>query len=315
MLEENTEYLLNIIPNAHNWNRIELVNKGYSSDKKYYIITNDGEQLILRLSDISEYEKKKKEYEIIKKYSTIGFKMSMPINFGTTEDEKFVYMLLTWIEGGDLENVLAKLPVKIQYQLGRKAGTILKSIHNLKVDKNDIPKGTKLEKKLWQLERYINSSHRVPNDEVAIAFLKENINKMWTNPPVYAHGDFHPGNLIYTPEGDIGVIDFNRWEVGEPYEEFYKLESFGIEISIPYCIGQIDAYFEDNIPEEFWQVQAVYVAHSALFSIEWATNFSEEDVNGMIRRWETSYENYDGFSRIIPRWYEEGIKKLDKKEF
>ena len=41
----------------------------------------------------------------------------------------------------------------------------------------------------------------------------------------------------------IGVIDFNRWEVGDPYEEFYKLESFGIEESIPYCVGQIDEYF------------------------------------------------------------------------
>lgn len=37
----------------------------------------------------------------------------------------------------------------------------------------------------------------------------------------------------------IGVIDFNRWEVGDPYEEFYKLESFARELSVPYCIGQI----------------------------------------------------------------------------
>ena len=37
-------------------------------------------------------------------------------------------------------------------------------------------------------------------------------------------------------------------EVGDPYEEFYKLESFGVEVSIPYCIGQIDAYFEDAVP-------------------------------------------------------------------
>lgn len=42
--------------------------------------------------------------------------------------------------------------------------------------------------------------------------------------------------------GEIGVIDFNRWEICDQYEEFYKLESFARELSIPYCIGQMQAY-------------------------------------------------------------------------
>lgn len=27
--------------------------------------------------------------------------------------------------------------------------------------------------------------------------MKENIHKIWKEKPVYQHGDFHPGNLIY----------------------------------------------------------------------------------------------------------------------
>ncbi|MDC7300842.1 hypothetical protein NXH58_03425, partial [Agathobacter ruminis] len=50
-------------------------------------------------------------------------------------------------------------------------------------------------------------------------------------------------------------------EIGDPYEEFYKLESFGVEVSIPYCIGQIDAYFEDAVPIDFGTTDAVCVAH------------------------------------------------------
>ena len=67
---------------------------------------------------------------------------------------------------------------------------------------------------------------RVENDEDAISYVKNNIDLIWRKNPVYQHGDFHPGNLIYMPDGQIGVIDFNRWEVGDPYEEFYKLEIF-----------------------------------------------------------------------------------------
>lgn len=73
--------------------------------------------------------------------------------------------------------------------------------------------------------------------------------------------------------GEIGVIDFNRWEVGDPYEEFYKLESFARELSVPYCIGQIQAYFNDEVPGDFWSILAVYVAHASLFSVKWAEKF------------------------------------------
>ena len=116
------------------------------------------------------------------------------------------------------------------------------------------------------------------------------------------HGDYHPGNLIYTDNGLIGVIDFNRWEVGDPYEEFYKLESFGIENSIPYCIGQIDAYFDDQIPEDFWSTLAVYVAQASLFSIKWAEKFGQEDIDSMVVRCRMHLMTTTIFETYIPKW-------------
>ena len=110
------------------------------------------------------------------------------------------------------------------------------------------------------------------------------------------------------PDGQIGVIDFNRWEVGDPYEEFYKLESFGIEASVPYSIGQIDAYFDDEIPNDFWGALAVYCAQAALFSIKWAEQFGQKDVDGMLERCKRAFENYDNFKSIIPRWYDGDLK-------
>ena len=150
---------------------------------------------------------------------------------------------------------------------------------------------------------------RVENDETAIEFVKNNISLIWKEKPVYQHGDFHPGNLIYMNDGKIGVIDFNRWEVGDPYEEFYKLESFGIEVSVPYSIGQIDAYFDDEIPNDFWSALAVYCAHAALFSIKWAEQFGQKDVDGMVERCHRAMKNYDNFNSIVPKWYGEDLKK------
>jgi Predicted aminoglycoside phosphotransferase len=277
------------------------VNKGWSSDRKFYITTDSGAHLLLRLSDMDRSAEKKKEFAIIEKYSRLGFPMSMPLEAGVCRDG--VYMLLTWVEGTDLEAVLPGLPETEQYRLGREAGKILKKIHSIPLAEEDIPAATKKEKKLLQLSRYEASDLRIPQDETAILYVKENIDRIWQKPPVYLHGDFHPGNLIYTEDSSLGVIDFNRWEVGDPYEEFYKLESFGTEVSIPYCIGQIDAYFDDSVPMDFWRANAVYVAQASLFSIKWAEKFGRRDIDRMVERANRAFYDFDRFRRIIPKWY------------
>ena len=293
------------IPGSEGWRSVEPVNRGWSSDRKYRVETGAGERLLLRLSDAERYEAKRKEYGIIGKYATLGFAMSLPVDFGLCEGGQTAYMLLTWVEGRDLEAVLPGLSEAEQYRLGRAAGDILRRIHGLPLDAEDLPTTTKRARKLAQLDRYETSNVRVPGDGPAIHYVRENIDRIWRQPPVYQHGDFHPGNLIYRADGTLGVIDFNRWEVGDPYEEFYKLESFGREVSVPYCAGQIDAYFGEDVPEDFWETLAVYVAHASLFSIAWAEPFGQADVAAMTRRFRVAMEDYEGFTQVVPRWYED----------
>ena len=292
------------IPGFDTWESVELLSKGWSTDKKYIVKTRMGEKLLLRMAEAECFEQKKKEYDIICKYAALGFEMSKPLGCGLCDNGAHTYMLLTWVDGEDLEEALSKLTEKEQYELGRSAGRILRQIHSIPVAKEDIPAQTKKMKKLAQLERYEQSSVRIENDETAVQYVKDNIDKLWLEQPVYQHGDFHPGNLILTPQKTLGVIDFNRWEVGDPYEEFYKLESFGVEVSVPYCVGQIDAYFNDEIPVQFWETLAVYVAHASLYSIKWAEQFGQKDIDGMVARCKAAMEHYDGFTKVVPSWYE-----------
>lgn len=291
------------IPGFEAWASVELLSKGWSTDKKYIVKTEAGETLLLRIASGEAFEQKKKEYEIICKYAKLGFEMSKPLGFGLCDSGEHTYMLLTWVEGVDLEEALPKLTKEEQYELGRSAGYILRQIHSIPVEAGDVPEYTKKEKKLLQLSRYEESVVRIANDETAVQYVKDNIDKLWLEQPVYLHGDFHPGNLIFTPQKTLGVIDFNRWEVGDPYEEFYKLESFGVEVSVPYCIGQIDAYFDDKVPQQFWETLAVYVAHASLFSIKWAEKFGQKEIDGMVRRCQAAMEHYEGFKSVVPSWY------------
>lgn len=290
------------------WSKIERIDYGWSFDTKYYIEDKYGEKYLLRISDICELENKKKEFSIIKKFNQLDITMSKAIEIGVCNNNKNVYILLSWVEGESMREIISTLPKDEQYKLGIEAGKILKRIHSISVDEEDISTETKISKKLLQLESYENSAVRIPNDEIAINYVKNKINRICKLPSVYKHGDFHLGNLIYTNNKQVGVIDFNRWRCGDRYGEFYKLQSFNVEESIPYCIGQIHGYFNGEPPNEFWEAQAVYVAHASLYSIKWAEKFGKEDVDGMTKRCLEAFYDYDDFKKIIPRWYEENSK-------
>jgi len=111
--------------------KIEPVNKGWSADKKYYIETVDGKRLLLRVADISEYDRKKSEYGMMERLAALGVPMSLPVAFGVCDHGGSVYSLLTWSDGEDAETVLPTLTETEQYVLGLKSGEILRKIHSI----------------------------------------------------------------------------------------------------------------------------------------------------------------------------------------
>ena len=119
------------IKNYETFIKIEPVDKGWSKDKKYYIKTVNGEELLLRIANISEYERKKYEFDLMKRISALGINMSQPFDFGTCDNGKSVYQLFLWCEGEDAERVLPELSESEQYALGKKAGEIFHKIHTM----------------------------------------------------------------------------------------------------------------------------------------------------------------------------------------
>lgn len=84
--------------------KIELLNKGWSNDKKYYIETVGGERLLLRVADIAEYERKRAEYGMLQQMVKLGVPASHPVDFGVCGGGKSVYQLLTWVDNSYLSS-------------------------------------------------------------------------------------------------------------------------------------------------------------------------------------------------------------------
>jgi aminoglycoside phosphotransferase (APT) family kinase protein len=115
------------IPKYKTFTKIEPITKGWSSDKKHCVETASGERLLLRVSDIAEYERKLAEFKMLKRVAEFYVPTSRPVNFGICDDGKSVYQLLMWIDVKDLESALPTLSEAEQYALGIKSGEILQS--------------------------------------------------------------------------------------------------------------------------------------------------------------------------------------------
>lgn len=52
------------IPSFFKWVKAEQVNKGWSTDRKYYMKNNNGEQFLLRISDLIVMMQRKRNLKI-----------------------------------------------------------------------------------------------------------------------------------------------------------------------------------------------------------------------------------------------------------
>lgn len=298
----------NDIGGSHNWDIIEPVNKGWSDDKKYHIITKEGRELLLRLSDISQYEKKKREFECLRPLMDMDILFTQPIDFGICNNGQSVYSLLTWIDGEDAEIILPKLDDKEQYMLGLKAGMYLKQIHSVPAPQSQPNWAERFNRKIERnIGNYNACSIHFQNDDKLIDYIEQNRSLLINRPQSFQHGDYHVGNMIITPKGELGIIDFNRMDYGDPWEEFNRI-TWCAEISPMFASGYINGYFDGNSPDLFFRLMALYIASNQLSSIPWSVPFGEEEVNTMLKQVQSVLKWYDDFSTYIPNWY----LKLDK---
>lgn len=294
----------NDIPDSKHWVKIEFIEKGWSADKKYYIETDDGRKLVIRLGDISQYEKKKTEYEMMILISKLGIEMSQPIDFGTCASGKMIFILVSWLEGESAEDTLPKLGTIEQRNLGISAGKILKKIHTISAPIGSLDWETRITQKIeTKLSQYISCGYTIPNDERIMRFIRKNIKYLRDRPQTLQHGDYHPGNFVITSHKTLGVLDFNRADFGDPWEEFVRVATFSKDISIPFSVGQINEYFNNQVPELFFKLMALYSAIVAHFEIIWSIPFGQYEIEQSIARSKAIFEDYHGFETYIPVWY------------
>ena len=110
------------------------IEKGWSGDTKYLLEKGD-EKLLLKIADASHYDQKLSEFKIFEQLERENIPSNIPIDFGFDDGDKYVWMVLAWIEGVDLREQLLAFSESEQYDFGIEAGKILQRIHQLEIPK------------------------------------------------------------------------------------------------------------------------------------------------------------------------------------
>ncbi|WP_113631998.1 phosphotransferase [Pectobacterium peruviense] len=302
------------IPHHDAFAKVEQIHKGWSSDKKYYVETAGGEKYLLRTSDASEYEKKKSEFEIMQKFTDAGIKLSFPVDFGVSDNGKSVYQLLSWIEGGEALEVLETLTEDEQYVYGKKAADMLRQME--KIDhKPASPEwaqlyGERIEK---YIERYLNCQETIEDADKLIVYLRENINRIGERPTSLMHEDFQTDNMVISPEGELYAIDFQMCGSVDPYLAMMSVD-FTARSSVAFAVGQINGYFGEEVPDEFWKLDAFYRLTEMLYAYPIGIGLGGEAAEEMRQIFDGVVKHLDFDKPSAPDWYVENKKRWQSKE-
>ncbi|MEK8127677.1 aminoglycoside phosphotransferase family protein [Paenibacillus filicis] len=283
--------------------------KGYSSDRKY-LVRKAGQSYLLRTFDSQQNTAKQMEYQALEKMKELQVRCSRPLEFGSIPALRIGYMLLTFIEGQDAAEELPGYSSQDQYRIGCEAGSELLKMHRYHAPAHIASwYDRKVSKHKRYMEAYLKLGVRIKGDELIISWIEQHLHLMKGRPNRFQHDDFHVNNLITRDKQLAGVIDFNRWDWGDPVHEFLKVGMFSADVSIPFSIGQIRGYHQGQEPDDlFWKLYSLYMAMCMISSVVWIIQVKPEETTIMMDKIDKVLDDHRYFELAKPAWYaEDGI--------
>ena len=278
-------------------------NKGWSDDRKFIVVTDDNRYL-LRVGNINNKNRYIQHACLLEQAAENNIPTHPLIAHGAILADTHYFLLLRWLEGDDGEDVIPNYSQAKQYNLGLEAGKILQVIHDFKpvaVSSDSWSKryNRKIDRKL---ELYENCELKYDNGHLLKDVIKKHRHLIENKTSVQHHGDFHIGNMLIDGNDKLYIIDFDRHDTGEPYEEFNRI-TWCASLSPAFASGRIDGYFNYNVPDEFWKLLLLYISSNMLSSLPWAIPFGDKEISTMKRSYAEILDWYDNFRLTVPKWY------------
>ena len=278
------------------------IEKGWSGDRKYRAGTADGGKYLLRISPLEKHDRRKREFDKMCEVAALGIPMAQPVEFGVCHEG--VYTIESFIEGVDAEKYIAGLPAEKQHSYGLDAGRILAKLHTIPAPADAPAWESRFNAKIdRKIAMYEGCTLKYEGGEAFLKYIAENRHLLRARPQSYQHGDYHIGNMMIDRNGALTIIDFDRDDFGDPWEEFNRIV-WCAQAAPAFASGMVDGYFDGEVPMEFWKLLALYICSNTLGSLPWAIPFGEGEIQVMRKQAAQVLAWYDGMKNVVPAWYQ-----------
>lgn len=278
----------------------EEIKEGYSHDRKFFAQNKFNDKIFIRESKVNNlnYHLQLKKYYLELEKLDINIPSLLHIKY----EEDLISTFYDYLEGMTFNKVLSKMPEEYQVSFGETAGKFLKAIHTIPIDSDRDWESYYKRKSKDYLHSYHNKNLSFENDDLFIKYIGENYGLLKDRPVTFQHGDYHINNFILLDE-DLYVIDFDRYDVGDPWEEFNRIV-WSVKESPLFASAMIDAYFDYDVPEDFWPLLLYYISNNQISFMSWALNYSDEQRLEALAQGKLILEWHDNFNNVIPSWYQ-----------
>lgn len=278
----------------------EPVCKGWSGDQKYRVATADGAQYLLRIAPKAKGSRLSDMFRVQQQLAPLGIPMCQPV--AIEEHPDGTYLLQTWIEGCDAEDVIPSLSDAEQYAYGLTAGQILQKIHSLPAPASLPDWATRFNAKIdRKIKLYQACPIEFEGAPQLLSYIQANRPLLSGRPQCLQHGDYHIGNMMIENHQLI-IIDFDRFDFGDPWEEFNRIV-WSAQAAPSFASGMVDGYFDGPVPLLFWQLLALYISSNTLSSIAWAVSYGDQEIATMRKQAHDVLSWYHDMQTPIPSWY------------
>lgn len=296
---------------------ITYIDKGWSGDKKFRIVTADGTKYLLRITPVNfaggigEYSMwsilDKKRADIARtqrQLIELGVPICEPVEHGQCADG--VYSIHTWIDGEDALDVIPELPDSRQYAYGLEAGRILKRLHSIPAPADEMAWEARVGARTRRRMREYNECPVQFEDSPDFsACILANRMLLRDRPQCFIHGDYQLENMMIQ-DGRLVIVGFNQYEYADPWAEFSAAVK-SAHVSPIFVSGMVNGYFDGEVPEEFWRLQALYISSDLLAAIPESTFYGDEEVEKVLAQAREVIGWYGHMRERVPSWYFKGF--------
>lgn len=231
-------------------------------------------------------------------------------------DNEYTSAVFAYQNVGEFKNFLSVVDPHLQYANGKKLGRAIALIHQ---DTLTGPQKDKAEARRdvvhEKLTSYLTKGPRFNHETPILSAIIDRIDGLGDYKLTRRYGGLRLDNVFLTDTGNIILKPSASYGFGDAIEDLvlFECEDAG---AMPCAVaGVIDGYFGGvTVPANFWVGFAIYSAIYSLTRCSEHARKSKEEQARMVAQSKRIMQDFEGFTRPIPRWYRSNIVKKARAE-